>query len=130
MKASERLEARAKDRQYQSDHEEALAMNKQVDQDTIDSVYEEAQELNREHDKQKAAEAEPLAYAMHEIREENLRRARERKQRRHDARVRRLTAAPRGVVRLAGRAYRSRASRTLRATGRAVRDTVRDEWNK
>lgn len=112
-KASERLEARAKQKAVDAAHEEAQPYNDYLND------HAEAIEMNKVFDS-------PEQRAIREVRRENAEFAARRRQERRDARIQRATAVPRAAARLAGRAYRSRTSRTLRAAGRAIRN----EWNR
>lgn len=113
LKASERLEARAKQKAVDAAHEEAQPYNDYLND------HAEAIEMNKEFDS-------PEQQAIREIRRENAQFAAERRQRRREARIQRATAVPRAVARGAGRVWRSRASRSIRAAGRSLKE----EWKK
>jgi hypothetical protein len=113
LKASERLEARAKQKTVDAAHAEAQPYNDYLDDHT------EAIKMDKKFDSQEQR-------SLREIRRENAQYAADRRQERREARIQRATAVPRAAVRLAGRAWRSRAGRSIRAAGRSLKE----EWNK
>jgi hypothetical protein len=128
IKASERLEARAKQKVVDAAHEEAQPYNDYLDdQAQYSKDHAEAIEMDKAFDIKYNS---PEQRSIREVRRQNAEYAARRKQERREKRKERLTAVPRGLARLAGRAYRSRTGRTLRAATRAAGNAIRTEWNK
>ncbi len=113
LKASERLEARAKQKTVDAAHAEAQPYNDYLND------HAEAIDMDKEFNS-------PEQQAIREIRRENAQFAAERRQQRREVRIQRATAVPRAVARGVGRVWRSRASRSIRAAGRSLKE----EWKK